>query len=148
MSSFNALIEGNQNNQWEVMRYKLVALEIPQNVALLEDGVYRYGLKSTTRDFRHFEDINPSFGDEVSSFEILSLSHLNGLVLPYVGGNGFHILERPRSILLEDGRLFSSLCDLTYLRILKGEIGDIAKQTFSNSGLDELYKRIVLRQTV
>src|SRR3989344_3570901 len=106
MSSFNALIEGNQNNQWEVMRYKLVA------------------------------------------FEILHLSHLNGLVLPYVGGNGFHILERPRSIILEDGRLFSSLCDLTYLRILKGEIGDIAKQTFSNSGLDELYKRIVLRQTV
>lgn len=147
MISFNALIEGTYPDDLMRFHFKIARLDVPTGITLVNDGVYQYHLNGMTTDFRDLYVRQRASGEKDVEHKVDSLVFCEGIVLPYRGGNT-NVLDRPRSILLDDGRFFTSMeNDREYLRFVR-EIIKVGKEVFSNHELSGLYKRIVLEQAV
>ena len=90
---FNAVIEGTYQDEWGRSYYQTGKLDIPQNVSVIDDGSYRYSFHGTTTDFNKVNESSCPSGIE-SKVESLGMMY-----------NQFS-LERPRAVILRDGRVF------------------------------------------
>ena len=145
MASFNALIEGTYPDDWGAFHYKIAQLDVPKGINVVNDRSYRYLLYGMTRDFRDFYVYQRAFGEIDAEHEVDSLVFRDGIVLPFKGGNP-NVLDRPRSILLDDGRFFTSMMWDKYICFIR-EILKTGKEVFSNPELSRLYERVVLKQS-
>jgi hypothetical protein len=113
---FNAVIEGSYHDDWNHHHAKLAQLDVPDDVQRLNDGVYKYALYGRY-DNNSLLELKP--GDLEK--EIGFLGFCNGVMLPVHQGLSSRVLERPRSFLLRDGRVFVEehmLDDQEYMKIL------------------------------
>jgi len=108
IDDFNAIIEGTYADEWRRHNLKITLLDIPKNTISLNDETYMYHLYGRTEDFKSIQRgvlEDGSSERDIVRKNIESLSWCPGIVLPYRGGIP-NILERPRAVFMEDGRIF------------------------------------------
>ena len=142
-NDFNAVVEGTYHDQWITLNFKITRIEIPENTAVLNDGVYKYRLHGRTDDFEHVQRVNGESGDLEAKINFLGL--YEGFVLPYKGGI-LNILERPRTVCMRDGRVYideDMAIDKFYLSAVPS-IVKAAGEMFGKEALSELYKQVTI----
>jgi hypothetical protein len=136
---FNAVIEGGFHDDWCTLHYKILALNVDAESSI-GDGVYHYPLYGKTQDFASLE-----LAASQVRMKIPFLAFHKGVLLPYRGGPFPFLLERPRSVFLDDGRVFVEermLPDSNYMSVLPKAMGD-AKTLFENEQLHALFQTVV-----
>ena len=130
MENLNAVVEGNSHYNLKIPLFKLVNLEIPENVFLIDDTSRRFNFYGVTNDFKKIERRDL----DVGTFKRVDrLSLCPGIVLPY-RGEFKSLLENPRTVILKDGRVFVEngiRRNLEYMRLLHGEIISEAGEALS-----------------
>ena len=138
---FNAVIEGTYHDDWSNLNYKIIQLDIPENIAILCDGTYKYKLYGRTQDFADVTKVNGAAGDLETKIDFLGFCE--GVVFPY--GRGIpNILERPRTVCMRDGRIFiddQMITDQTYLDTVLAVVKTAGK-IFSDKRFSELYEEV------
>jgi hypothetical protein len=100
---FNAVIEGTFHDDWRNFHYKLARLDVPTGTTVINDGVYKYRFHLTSSDGRIIDRTRPPGSVEATTD---FLGFCPGVVLPYRGGTFSNHLERPRTVIMGDGRMF------------------------------------------
>ena len=90
---FNAVVEGTFHDEWCRSHYQTGKLNIPKNVSVIDDGTYKYSFHGTTTDFQKVKESTCPGGIEVKVESINMMYNLFSI-------------ERPRAIMLRDGRVF------------------------------------------
>ncbi len=140
ISEPDAVIEGSFHDDWRHSYIKLARLNIPDESTVLNAGDYRFRLYGRTEDFENF---SPVEGIENRVAEIESIPFCEGLVLDYGGGGigigsfpqhiAKRVLESPRSICLNDGRIFlgrSFVDDESYKEMVLPKLLSAAHRVF------------------
>jgi hypothetical protein len=139
---FNAVIEGTYHGELRNLNYKLVQLQIPEDAAILNDGIYRYKLHGKTEDFESIQKVNDGVGGLEVTIDFLGFCE--GVVLPYKGGI-LKILEIPRTVCMRDGKVFIGehmSMDKTYLDVFSS-IVKTAGEIFRDKRFIELYNNLL-----
>ncbi|MEK6926781.1 MAG: hypothetical protein AABW50_05900 [Nanoarchaeota archaeon] len=113
----NAVIEGTDHESWSDLQYMALPLKISKDVSLINDGNYRFLFYGKANDFENVDRVDDKSRLEVkidSLFfpnECIAIDE-NGKAVYGNNSDSFEIdataiaLERPRSIVLKDGRIF------------------------------------------
>ncbi|PIN81279.1 hypothetical protein COV11_02265 [Candidatus Woesearchaeota archaeon CG10_big_fil_rev_8_21_14_0_10_30_7] len=139
--SFNAVVEGTAQDDWMTLNYKLTRIEVPENVVVLNDGVYKYKLHGRTEDFENVQVTNAEAGDLEAKINFLGFCE--GVVLPYCGGIS-NFLQRPRAICMRDGRVYideNMATDDSYVNAVSLVV-KTAGEIFSEQKLSKLYSQV------
>ena len=97
IADFNAVAEGSFHDVWLEDYFKLLFLNIPEGVGILDDGIYEYFLVD-------FENRKTCRGKRQNVGSPVSL--MPGVVRPEHDKRLVFLLERPRTIVLKDKRIF------------------------------------------
>ncbi|MBI2451512.1 hypothetical protein HYV50_00365 [Candidatus Pacearchaeota archaeon] len=139
--SFNVVIEETYHDEWRRLNYKLANLEIPQNAVQIADGAYNYGFYGKTKDFKKVDKVK----EESLEFKVHGfIGFCDGIVLPFRGGIP-NILERPRTLVFRDGRIFiekGMMNDSKYMDMLES-ILDKAKKCCESQEINESYQKVM-----
>lgn len=141
--SFNTLIEGTYHDEWSFFHYKMANLEIKEDIIIINDGIYKYFLYAKRKDYRK---LDKKVSKENIEQKLNFLGFCDGLVLP-VSGQLPNFLERPRTLILRDGRVFIDdhmMDDQNYLKALEDIAKKRAKEIFSNTKYESLYQELVI----
>ena len=88
---FNAVVEGTYHDQWKTLNYRVLKIEIPEEITTLNDGTFKYKLFGKTDNFESIQKVEIE-GPEKE--------------IDFVGFLCSWFLERPRTICTLDGRIF------------------------------------------
>lgn len=138
---FNALVEGTYHDNWKNLNYKLVQINVSEDVAVLNDGIYKYKLHGRTDNFKKIERTNGETGDLETKIDFLGFCE--GVVLPYRGGIP-SFLERPRAVCMRDGRVYIDehmVTDRLYMDAIPSVI-KLAGEIFEEKKFSELYGQV------
>ncbi len=94
----DTVVEGTYHDDWRKLHLKLVHLEVPEDVRTVKDGTYIYVLYGITEDFKTVQQRSAETTGEV---EVESLAFCKGVI-----NTGGRVLERPRSLVTRDGRVY------------------------------------------
>jgi len=139
---FNVVIEGTSQDEWGRLNYKVMELEVPEKTTTVYDGSYHYVLFGRTRDFQTIERITSQ--PESLETKTERLSSCQGVALPYHGGSFPNVLERPRTLCLNDGRVYvdkGMLKDTQYVGAVS-EIIKTAGELFQDKEAAKLYRKV------
>jgi len=100
---FNVVVEGTYHDDWINLNYKIAQIDVSEDTAVLNDGIYKYKLHGRTDDFENIQRTNDEAGDLEAKIGFLGFCE--GVVLPYSGGIP-NFLERPRAVCMRDGRIY------------------------------------------
>ena len=98
--SFNAVVEGTEQDEWPRFYFKLVSIIVPEGSIKIGDGVYAYELHGRTKDYGMIE---PAQGTPNLEAKIDFLGFCPGVVLR---DHPTQVLGRPRAVCMRDGRIF------------------------------------------
>ncbi len=141
-SLINIVIEGGFQNSWRDKHYKISGLAIPEGVTKINDGEYNFTLSGKT-DFVNIEEVKYNGNKEIT---IESLASCKGISLEYNNYPPNNWLQRPRSIITRDGRIFiDHSFDIEYhveygTNIIPSMVA-LSKDFFNNKEWDEFYKK-------
>ncbi|MBI2110464.1 hypothetical protein HYT51_01665 [Candidatus Woesearchaeota archaeon] len=138
--NFNAVVEGTYHDEWRNLNYKLTQIEVPEDTAVLNDGIYKYKLHGRTGDFKNVQIVNGESGGLETKIDFLGFCE--GVVLPYDGGIP-NILERPRAVCMRDGRIYVDEHLATYESYVDAisSVVKTAGEIFREKKFSELYDR-------
>ena len=139
-SRFNSVIEGATDVLAECC-YKIAFLNMRPKTNVLFDGLYKYVLYGKTKDFK---GIQKEIKIRCLETKIDSLVVCQGIVLKDPGVFE-RILERPRTVCMDDGRIFieeEMLNDKNYKKIIPGII-NIAGGIFKDKRFYDVYSKRV-----
>lgn len=141
VEDFNAVIEGAYHGEWNTLNYKVTQIDISENTAVLNDGSYRFRLYGKTGNFENMQEVRET-GDLEA--DINNLTFHEGVTLPHHGGIP-NILERPRAICMQDGRVYvdeKMIKKPEYLQALPYII-KTAGEIFNSDEVSDLYKKVI-----
>ncbi len=136
--AFNAVIEGTEADDWRNFNFKITRLDIPENATVIDDRVYRYTLYGRTTDFKSIELAKKQQAGLETKVDFLGFCE--GATLPYHGGIFPNVLGRPRTVVLQDGRVFTEMGDDEYRKALP-EIVKVAGEIFNDERAKNVYER-------
>ncbi len=104
---YKAVIEGTFHDETCNYHLKLASLIIPEGINVVSDGVYNYRLFGRAADFKEVKEVK---------YEGIEQAKIKPLI--FAGGA---IIEKPRMVCLDDGRIF-----------VEENIGILSKDYLSN----------------
>ncbi|MFZ3077012.1 MAG: hypothetical protein WA139_00995 [Candidatus Aenigmatarchaeota archaeon] len=142
--SFNAVIEGTFHDDWSNAHLKLSSLNVLEDIALVDDGVYKYRIYGkSSRLVKGISDVNYK---KDSNAKVESLTFSKGIVLDSASVPQGGFLERPRMFCMRDGRIYveeGMITQKEYFSSIVPHIVASAENIFGNSKWDEIYKNVL-----
>jgi len=142
---FDAVVEGISCNFRESSCYKLVLLNIPEKVEILNDGVYNYDLHYKAEDFRIVRDLFPDEVIRGLEARVNFLGLCEGIIFSINRRSFGRMLDRPRAVFMRNGRIYierSLRHDEAYLKGKVPSIIGVVRRIFESPNYSKFCEEI------
>ncbi|GEM_PF-4656548 len=145
-TGFNSLIEGTyKDRSRNRLHYKVARIEIPDWITRINDGFFTYALHARTQDYRKVDLEEAPWSVNDIEEKVSSLATCKGVLLNSLDSPDGILLEKPRVVFLNDGRIFVNKVLSTdgYLKIAIPAILVTAHEVFTDKSNQVVYDELV-----